>query len=106
MISVTTKAAKKALALAERDGKPPVLRVGVKGGGCSGLTYFIDFVNAPKDNDNIVEIQGLTVVVDPKSLSFIDDTVLDFDTNLLSGGFKFTNPRAKRSCSCGESFTV
>ena len=108
MIEVTEKAAKKALALAARDQKAPILRVGVKGGGCSGMSYFIDF-DAPenvRDTDSVLELGELKVVVDPKSLKFIDGMRLDFETNLLNGGFRFHNPNAKRSCSCGESFTV
>lgn len=107
MITVTEKAAAKACKLAERDGQPAILRVGVRGGGCSGLSYFIDFdANGPQENDKVLEVHGLTVICDPKSLEFIEGTTLDYDTNLLSGGFRFSNPKAKRSCSCGESFSV
>jgi iron-sulfur cluster assembly protein len=106
MITVTERAAKKALVLAQRDGKQPVLRVGVRGGGCSGLSYYIDFDEGPRDDDQRLEIAGLTIVVDPKSLKFLEGTELDYDTNLLKGGFRFNNPLAKRSCGCGESFSV
>ena len=106
MISVTESAAKKVLSLAEKEGKPPVLRVGVKGGGCSGMSYFMDFDASPRDGDQTLEISGLKVLIDPKSLKVIDGTELDYETKLLSGGFKWNNPKAKRSCSCGDSFTI
>lgn len=106
MITVTEKAAKKALSLAERDGKKPRLRLGVRGGGCSGMSYFYEFDEEERAGDNVWEVEGLTVVCDPKSMTFLDGTVLDFDTNLLKGGFRWSNPQAKRSCSCGESFTI
>lgn len=107
MLTVTERAAEKALQLAERDGKPPVLRIGVRGGGCSGMSYFMDFeVREARETDHRMEVAGLTVLVDPKSAKFLEQTELDFDTKILSGGFRFNNPQAKRSCSCGESFTV
>ncbi|MEO1172474.1 MAG: iron-sulfur cluster assembly accessory protein [Myxococcota bacterium] len=112
MLTVTERAAEKALNLAERDGKPPVLRIGVRGGGCSGMSYFMDFdQKGPRETDHRLEVaspdgETLTVLVDPKSMKFLDETQLDFETKILAGGFKFNNPRAKRSCSCGESFTV
>ncbi|MEL6544070.1 MAG: iron-sulfur cluster assembly accessory protein [Myxococcota bacterium] len=107
MLTVTERAAEKALELADRDGKPPVLRVGVRGGGCSGMSYFMDFeLKEPREKDHRFEVAGLTVLIDPKSAKFLAETELDFETKILSGGFKFNNPQAKRSCSCGESFTV
>jgi len=106
MIQVTPRAAQKALALASKQGKPPILRLGVKGGGCSGYSYHFDFDEAVRDDDLVVEIDDLKVVCDPKSLKFLNGMELDFDPNVLMGGFRFNNPNAKRSCSCGESFTV
>src|SRR5688500_5056369 len=106
MIQVSEKAARKAVSLAQKDNKPAILRVGVRGGGCSGLSYFLDFTDAIQEGDTTLEIEGLKVICDPKSLEFIDGMSLDFDSNLLGGGFKFHNPNAKKSCSCGESFTV
>jgi len=82
------------------------LRVGVKGGGCSGFSYFLEFVEDQKDNDACYEFSGLKVLCDPKSLNFIAGIELDYDTNLLNGGFKFNNPQSRKSCSCGESFSV
>ena len=106
MITVTGKAAKKALALAAKDNIPAMLRLGVRGGGCVGLTYFYAFETVQKPTDHMWEVEGLTVVCDPKSMRLLTGTVLDYDTHLLKGGFRFTNPQAVRSCSCGESFTL
>ena len=106
MITITEKAAQKALELAARDKVPPRLRVGVRGGGCSGLSYFYEFDQSSKAGDAVWQWHGLDVVCDPKSLPYIDGCLLDYDTNLLKGGFRFSNPQAKRSCSCGSSFSV
>lgn len=107
MIRVTEKAATKALSLAQKEGKPAVLRLGVRGGGCSGMSYFMEFDDrGPRDSDHRQEVAGLQVVCDPKSMKFLENVELDYDTNLLRGGFRFNNPNAKKSCSCGESFAV
>ena len=106
MITLTSRAVTKAITLAQKEGKPPILRVGVKGGGCSGLSYVLDFVDEIKDLDTTSKLDGLTVICDPKSLEFIKELVLDFETNLLKSGWKFTNPKATKSCSCGESFSI
>lgn len=107
MFTVTKDAAKKALKLMEKEGKHNhVLRIGVKGGGCSGFSYFLNFEPEAKEEDTVVEVEGLKVVCDPKSLKLLEDIELYYDTNLLGGGLKFRNPNAKRTCSCGESFTI
>ncbi len=106
MITLTSRAVQKAITLAKKEGKPPVLRVGVKGGGCSGLSYVLDFVDDVRELDTVSELEGLTVICDPKSLEFVKELVLDFETNLLKSGWKFTNPKATKSCSCGESFSL
>jgi iron-sulfur cluster assembly accessory protein len=106
MLTVTERAAKKVLALAERDGKPPVLRVGVKGGGCAGYSYFMDLDTAAREGDAVLEVAGLTVRCDAKSLTFLGGTTLDYETNLMNAGFRFNNPSVKRTCGCGESFSV
>lgn len=82
------------------------LRVGVVGGGCSGLSYTLAFDEKPTDKDTVFEIQGVKVFVDPKSYLFLNGMQLDYSTELLTGGFKFLNPNAKRSCSCGTSFSA
>ena len=112
MLEVTEKAAKKALQLAAKEptkiGAYPILRVGVRGGGCSGLSYYHDFTKGPPEpNDHVWQVCGLTIVCDPKSMVFLEGCQLDYDDkNLLKSGFKFNNPQAKRSCSCGESFSI
>ena len=105
MITVSERAAARALILAQREGREPVLRVGVQGGGCSGLSYFYRF-DVAAEGDHTIDAFGLQVVCDSRSLPYVDGCLLDFDSNLLKGGFKFTNPRAKSHCSCGESFAV
>lgn len=106
MLTITEKAAKKALQLASKEGRPAILRVGIRGGGCSGLSYFYEFCDATKPNDWQLETCGLLLVCDPKSLQYLQETEIDYDSNILKGGFRFNNPQAKRSCSCGESFTI
>ena len=102
---VTEKAAQKILHLAAVKQVPPILRVGVRGGGCSGLSYFYDFTPAQAEHDHVWQNHGLTVVCDPKSFRFLADTELDYDAHMLKGGFRWRNPQAQTSCSCGESFT-
>jgi len=106
MISLTERAVGRALKMAEKQGVAKILRVGVKGGGCSGMSYFMDFDEKIGENDEILELGELKVICDPKSLRFLENTELDFETNLLNHGFRFNNPNAKRSCSCGESFAI
>jgi iron-sulfur cluster assembly protein len=82
------------------------LRVGVVGGGCSGLSYKLDFDNEPKPMDQVFEDNGLKVVTDLKSFLYLVNTTLDFSDGLNGKGFYFTNPNASRTCGCGESFGV
>lgn len=82
------------------------LRVGVVGGGCSGLSYKLDFDNETKPMDQVFEDNGLKVVTDLKSFLYLVNTTLDFSDGLNGKGFYFTNPNASRSCGCGESFAV
>ncbi|MEQ1507628.1 MAG: iron-sulfur cluster assembly accessory protein [Myxococcota bacterium] len=82
------------------------LRLGIRSGGCSGLSYFVDFVPTPDETDKQFEFDGLKVCVDRKSYLFLNGTEIDFESSLVKSGFVFTNPAAKRSCSCGESFTL
>ncbi len=106
MLKISDRAVTKALALARRDGKEPMLRIGVQGGGCAGFSYSLDFVDQQWPADTVIERGELRVLCDPKSLEILGDTEIDYDTNLLNGGFRFNNPRAKKTCSCGESFSV
>ena len=82
------------------------LRVGVKGGGCSGLSYVLALEDAPHATDTVYDVDGVTVLVDPKSAQFISGMTLDYSTaNLLEGGLKYINPNVQKSCGCGTSFT-
>lgn len=92
--------------LTQEDKEDWGLRVGVAGGGCSGLSYTLAFDENPNDNDNVMDCNGVKVYCDPKSYLFLNGMTLDFSTELLTGGFKFINPNAARSCSCGTSFSA
>lgn len=81
------------------------LRIGVRGGGCSGLSYFLDVDVSPKETDHVLEAPlDVKVFVDPKSMLFLQGSTLDFVTGLMESGFKFVNPKAGKGCGCGESF--
>ncbi len=86
------------------EGKKFV-RVGVVGGGCSGLSYKIDF-GEPTDNDTVIDLDSAKVLIDPKSSIYLKDTVLDFEDGLKGKGFVFKNPNATNTCGCGESFSI
>ncbi len=106
-ISVSPKAAVKAKeALAKRGTPTAMLRLGVRGGGCSGFGYVIEFAEEPGARDKVFEFDGLKVVIDPKSRVLRNGATLDYETKLMGHGFKFVNPNEKTSCGCGESFTV
>lgn len=93
--------------LKEQSSQQPWLRVGIRGGGCSGLSYFLDFVAGPDDKDKTFEFgEGVRVCVDRKSYLFLNGTEIDFEEGLVKTGFTFRNPAAKSTCSCGESFTL
>lgn len=107
MINLTDDAAKEIKRLLEQEHKEDWgLRVGVEGGGCSGLSYTLAFDEQPTDKDSVFDIEGVKVFVDPKSYLFLNGMTLDYSTELLTGGFKFVNPNATRSCSCGSSFSA
>jgi iron-sulfur cluster assembly protein len=109
MITVTENAKKKAINLMEEDGKTPssaFIRVGVKGGGCSGLSYELTFDTDLKEEDKVFENNGIRVVVDKKSFLYLIGTELDYSGGLNGKGFVFINPNASRTCGCGESFAV
>jgi iron-sulfur cluster assembly protein len=82
------------------------LRVGVKGGGCSGFSYTLGFDDQVSETDQISEVEGVRVVCDPKSFLYLNGTQIDFEDTLMGRGFKFGNPNAAKTCGCGESFTV
>ncbi len=106
-IELSEKAAVRIRALSEEKGTPGGgLRLGVKGGGCSGLSYFIDWAAAPAKHDQVVERDGARLFVDPKSAVFLQGTVVDWQQTLMQSGFVFRNPNVKSACGCGESFTI
>jgi iron-sulfur cluster assembly protein len=107
VITVTEKAARKARALAERDGMPDAcLRVRVVAGGCSGFSYELGFEQTPAEDDEIIEVDGFRVLVDPRSAPIVRGSTLDFNDALLGGGLKMYNPQAVHECACGESFSI
>jgi len=107
MITVTDAAKKQAIHLMESDGKDNYfIRVGVQGGGCSGLMYQLDFDKQEKEDDKAFEDNGVKVVVDKKSFLYLVGTTLDFSGGLNGKGFVFVNPNADRTCGCGESFSI
>ena len=87
-------------------GKGIGLRLGIKTSGCSGLAYVLEFVDELNEDDNVFEQDGVKVIVDTKSLVYLDGTQLDFVKEGLNEGFKFINPNVKDQCGCGESFNV
>ena len=107
MITVTDQAKKQALRLMEDEEKEGLfIRVGVSGGGCSGLMYQLTFDNQETEQDSSFENNGIKVVVDRKSYLYLVGTTLDFSGGLNGKGFVFNNPNADRTCGCGESFSV
>ena len=106
-IELTPKAIEMAKKALERRGTPEAaLRVGVRGGGCSGASYVIEFADKIRSRDQVIEYEGLKVVVDPKSMVYLRGTVLDYEVKLMQHGFKFRNPNEKKGCGCGESFSI
>lgn len=107
-IDVTEKAIKQVKRIKEENNIPEThgLRVGVKGGGCSGLTYQMGFDGEVKDSDTVIEKDGLKIIIDGKSLFYLTGTILDFSDGLNGKGFVFNNPNATKTCGCGESFGV
>lgn len=107
MITVTDSAKKQAIRLMEEDEKDGLfIRVGVEGGGCSGLMYQLKFDNELSESDKTFEDNGIKVVVDKKSFLYLIGTTLDFSGGLNGKGFVFVNPNADRTCGCGESFSI
>ncbi len=106
LIQLTESAGEKLNGLLLGEPERTVLRVKISGGGCNGLSYKLDFVQAYKRGDILVESAGSQVVVDSKSALYLKGTMLEYSHALVGGGFKFENPNAKSSCSCGESFNV
>ena len=107
MITVTESAKKQAIKLMEEEGlSNSFIRVGVKGGGCSGLSYDLTFDNQINEGDQGFEDKGIKIVCDRKSILYLYGTELDYSGGLNGKGFTFNNPNATRTCGCGESFSV
>jgi iron-sulfur cluster assembly protein len=108
MITVTEKAKNRALELMKAENRPEetFIRVGVEGGGCSGLSYKLEFDTVIRPDDKVFEDKGIKIVCDKKSFLYLVGTELDFSDGLNGKGFEFHNPNASRTCGCGESFAV
>ena len=107
MVTVSETAAKKLNSLSEESGfKTPFVRVAVKGGGCSGLSYDLSFDTEQQPADTLVEDKDVQILIDMKSLLYLYGTELDFSDGLNGKGFQFINPNASRTCGCGESFAL
>jgi len=105
-ITLTEAAADRVSSFLANRGKGIGVRLGVKTSGCSGMAYVIEFVDETNEDDTIFEDHGVKVIIDKKSLLYLDGTELDFGKEGLNEGFKFNNPNAKNQCGCGESFTI
>ena len=105
-ISLTESAVNRVKTFLEKRGKGVGVRLGVKTTGCSGMAYTIEFADEVEETDEIFEQDGVKILINPKSLVYLDGTELDFAKEGLNEGFKFNNPNEKDRCGCGESFTV
>ena len=105
-ITLTAAAADRVRNFLEQRGNGVALRLGVRTSGCSGMAYVLEFADAIEETDVVFENLGVKVVVDPKSLVYLDGTELDYGKEGLNEGFKFNNPNVKDACGCGESFNV
>lgn len=106
LIALTEAAAHRLQGLLQGEPAGSCLRVSIVGGGCSGLSYNYRFTDSPKRGDILVRSGGVPVLVDSRSALYLKGTRMDYSDRLVAGGFKFSNPNAKASCSCGESFAV
>ncbi|BCB66170.1 co-chaperone HscB [Haemophilus influenzae 3655] len=105
-ITLTEKAAQRVKAFLDNRGKGIGLRLGVKTSGCSGLAYVLEFVDVLNSEDQVFELHGVNIIVDPKSFVYLNGIELDYVKEGLNEGFKYNNPNVKESCGCGESFHV
>ena len=106
MITLTERAATHVASFLAKRGRGVGLRLGVRTSGCSGMAYKLEYADAVNPEDHTFESHGVKVVVDPKSLAYVDGTELDFAREGLNEGFRFNNPNVKDQCGCGESFNV
>ncbi len=105
-ISMTAAAARHVRGYLDNRGKGIGIRLGVRTSGCSGMAYTLEFADETRPEDLVFESEGVQVIVDPKSLLYLDGTQLDYTREGLNEGFKFNNPNVKDACGCGESFNV
>lgn len=105
-VTLSEKAAEHVSKFLENRGKGEGLRLGVKTSGCSGMAYVLEFADEIDAEDQVFESHGVKVIVDPKSLVYLDGTEVDFAKEGLNEGFKFNNPNVKDACGCGESFNI
>lgn len=105
-ITITEAAASRVATFLENRGKGIGLRLGVRTSGCSGMAYVLEFVDELEEGDQVFEEKGVKIIIDPKSLVYLDGTELDFAKEGLNEGFKFNNPNVSSECGCGESFNV
>ncbi len=105
-ISLTESAVNRVKTFLDKRGKGVGVRLGVKTTGCSGMAYTIEFADEIEETDKVFEDNGIKILINPKSLVYLDGTELDFGKEGLNEGFKFSNPNEKDRCGCGESFTV
>lgn len=106
LVKLTESAGHKVRALIAREKQGEFLRIAITGGGCNGLSYKMKFAPEPRRGDIVVPTAGVHVLVDSKSALYLKGTHLDYSSAMVAGGFKFSNPNAKASCSCGESFSI
>ncbi len=106
LVRLTEPAGVKVQALIAREKQGEFLRIAITGGGCNGLSYKMRFTGESRKGDILVFTAGVRVLVDPKTALYLKGTVLDYSNRMVAGGFKFSNPNAKASCSCGESFSI
>jgi iron-sulfur cluster assembly protein len=106
MIDVTNNASSKIRGMLDNENPGGLMRLGVIGGGCSGLQYKFKYESQPRTTDNVIELDGIRLCVDPKSYEYLDGMTLDYMETLLEQRFLFKNPNAEKSCGCGKSFQV
>jgi iron-sulfur cluster assembly accessory protein len=105
-VTLTQNAAKRVAWIAQRQAKPPILRLAVDGGGCAGFTYKFELAERADQDDAVAETDGVKLVVDPISLDLVRGSAVDFVENLGGAAFRVTNPNAQSGCGCGSSFSV
>lgn len=106
LTETAAKEVKKIIVEQELDAEKVRLRIGVKGGGCSGFSYILDLTETQKETDEEFEQHGVKIIVDPKSLLYLNGVTVDFRDEIMGRGFVFNNPNASSSCGCGSSFSV